>query len=421
MPIREVDLRSLKPNPLRNMRVDPLDKTAIAKLKQSIEEDDFWGGVVCAEYGDEVVIAAGHHRVEAAIQAGHKRAHLFVKPNADPEFLLRVYARENATQRGAIHGTSLTGAIASALKVIAKALLDESEEGPDLIAKILAISRTDGEQVTKWRKALEGEGGLGRSAFLACKALKDVPGIHKESVDDQLENLKSSGNYKRIVAEARRELAEELKARAKAAKAEEAQRLKEVAAKAERKAAKAKKDSDEQEIEFDLEGVNAVLKEPRLVRAFRQAATDPAVTRYLPVKNQAALAQRIKELGDEFDEGELTTKKVAEWVDGLARDAKGYERKLRGLDQQKPRTDDYHRQFKQQWDALVESLRTLNTQSSQLASLIRLHPTVLVESTASMRNQVASAIASLTKLQTRLDPDEKPTKPEARRLTHEKS
>jgi len=49
----------------------------------------------------------------------------------------------------------------AALKVIAKALLDESEEGDNYVAKVFAAKALDasqgGSQITKWRKALNSE------------------------------------------------------------------------------------------------------------------------------------------------------------------------------------------------------------------------------------------------------------------------
>ena len=42
-----VDLRDLKPNPMRDFAIHPIDHEIIARLRQSIEEDGFWGGIAC--------------------------------------------------------------------------------------------------------------------------------------------------------------------------------------------------------------------------------------------------------------------------------------------------------------------------------------------------------------------------------------
>ena len=50
-----VDLRALKPNPMRDFAIDPIDHEIIARLRQSIEEDGFWGGIACRMLPDGTV------------------------------------------------------------------------------------------------------------------------------------------------------------------------------------------------------------------------------------------------------------------------------------------------------------------------------------------------------------------------------
>src|SRR5215471_7558400 len=70
-PRMQVDFRTLHPNPRRDFRIDPLDLETIANLKKSIEEDGFWGGIVCRQLADGTIqIAAGHHRVATALDVG---------------------------------------------------------------------------------------------------------------------------------------------------------------------------------------------------------------------------------------------------------------------------------------------------------------------------------------------------------------
>lgn len=366
--MKEIVLKQLKPNPLRNMRVDPIDPEAVERLKHSIEEDGFWGGVVCARWNGDLVIVAGHHRVEAAIAAGVKKARLFIAERADEEFLLRAYARENATQRGTSQGTSQTGAVAAALKVIAKALLDESEEGDKTAAKIFAaVDKRDGNSsFYKWRKALKSEAGLGYSAFLAT-SLKDVPGIHKVSVEEQLKNLKSSGNYKRIIAEAKRELAEEARLRAEEeAEEEERKQLEAEAEEAEEEAEEAEEEAEEQEITFDLEGVSRVFKEPRFVNAFRECAERNGI----PVDTQANLAKKIISLSEKYTDKELTVKFVKDWLGKLYVDPKAVERELR----KKAEDEAYRKSPQYQLDKLfrifTEKVVALNSTGIQINNLL---------------------------------------------------
>jgi hypothetical protein len=125
-----VTLASLKPNPYRDFTVDPIDGpendnseigyvSAVTKLRESIEQDGFWGGVVVNQTDDdEIFIIAGHHRIEAAKLAGIDKAELVVFKNLDPNSQIRIYGRENATQRGgSTH--ALTGTVAAALRKVA--------------------------------------------------------------------------------------------------------------------------------------------------------------------------------------------------------------------------------------------------------------------------------------------------------------
>jgi ParB-like chromosome segregation protein Spo0J len=97
----KIRLNELRPNPYRDFHVDPIDSRQVQALRASIEQDGFWGGIVCRRMKGEIQIGAGHHRVEAALQAGIKEADICVA-SLDDEAMIRVYARENATQRGHI-------------------------------------------------------------------------------------------------------------------------------------------------------------------------------------------------------------------------------------------------------------------------------------------------------------------------------
>ncbi len=91
-----VDLRSLKPNPMRDFVVDPIDEGRVEKLTESIKDHGFWGGVVCRQLADGTIqIAAGHHRVAAAINAGIQSADLFVGA-MDDDAMARIHGSENA-------------------------------------------------------------------------------------------------------------------------------------------------------------------------------------------------------------------------------------------------------------------------------------------------------------------------------------
>jgi len=177
----QVDLSTLKPNPFRDFKVDPIDDEAVAELVKSIDKDGFWGGVVCRRVKGGIEIAAGHHRVEAAKKAKNpiERADVFVG-DFDDTAMIRIYATENATQRGAI-GTALTGSVAAVMKHLLRQELRGS----------LASKRPSGQgQIAN---------GIGQDRILA--ALSGVPGITDNVIRQQLANLHASGDYDRIVDE----------------------------------------------------------------------------------------------------------------------------------------------------------------------------------------------------------------------------
>lgn len=337
-----VELGKLKPNPFRDFTIDPIDQGVVKDLSHSIKEDGFWGGIVCRRIKDGTIqIAAGHHRVEAARKAGIRTADVFVgNGEIDDAAMVRIYARENATQRGNT-GTSQTGSIASAIKFIARMVLGGVSE---------EFFRNN--DAAKIQGNLTSEKGIGRDSIV--EFLAGVPGINEGSVQQALANIKSSGDYARIIGNVQAELEQEnkkalralkraeeesAKARAAAVKAEAerklaAERAKAAREEAEKKAAKlasdraeveaklAEKRRREAEVEmakfdvlretrdasakateaanrrvktFDFEGVSKYLKNSLHIEVFRKFVTGQGVTPYLAVSQQSGLAKKIVE------------------------------------------------------------------------------------------------------------------------------
>lgn len=186
-----VALTQLKPNPYRDFTVDPIDVEAVSTIKDSILEDGFWGGVVVRQNKvGEFEIAAGHHRVNAAIEAGIKSADLFVG-DIDDAAMIRIYARENASQRGN-GSTAVAGTVASAVRYLSKSVvMGNFSHNPNGGPRIDA-----GE--FGWKVILD---------FLDA-----VPGVNEGSVKAQLANLKASGDYARIIREVQAEVDAEVAA-----------------------------------------------------------------------------------------------------------------------------------------------------------------------------------------------------------------
>jgi ParB-like nuclease family protein len=381
-----VELKSLQPNPMRDFTVDPLDEDRVKVLTGSIKEDGFWGGVVCRKTKNGIIeIAAGHHRVNAAIKAGIKEAEIYIG-NIDDASMIRIYARENATQRGNT-GTAVAGSVASAIRFLAKAIMTEAE-----VSKIFDTL----QERTQASTSLTSTQGIGQRVVV--KFLDGVPGINDGTVQQQLANLKASGDYARIIREVQQEIEQENKTkleelarreREQAKREEEARQAeaKRKAAEEERKekekaARKAKEEADKKRAEaeaekakqaeerakkeaelaqqrskeasekakeldalkktrdtaqaaatkaesrektFDFEGVAKYLKNASHIDVFRQLATGEGAKPYLPVNQQAALARELVSLADG---GELSGRFIRENFMSLLMGAKQTERNL---------------------------------------------------------------------------------------------
>jgi len=87
--------KDVKPNPYRDLKANPLLKEKVAELKSSIETTGFWDNVVVrkAKNGD-YQLAYGHHRVQAAIEAGLESADFIVKDLTDA-LMIQIMDNEN--------------------------------------------------------------------------------------------------------------------------------------------------------------------------------------------------------------------------------------------------------------------------------------------------------------------------------------
>jgi len=286
----KVQLRDLVDNPFRDFNVDPIDNEAVKKLETSITEDGFWGGVVCRKVGDEIQIAAGHTRVRAAIKCGIEEADLFVSKEIDDEGMVRIYARENALQRGN-SSNAVAGSIAAAVWYSAEeAFVHDADRGLTDVSQGIGVLNIE--------KILGKNSGVG-------------PNVIKQ----QLANLKASGDYERILKSVQkeanrvvREQAEELKQKVKEAEEKGNSKALTVARKAledtTKKAETIKKivehakPSETGEAKYDIR-VGTVLKTPSVAEAFRKIATGQGVTPYLPVANQVEFAKHLVEVWED--------------------------------------------------------------------------------------------------------------------------
>jgi len=96
----KIALKDIKPNPYRNLTLYPLLTPTLDQLVASIEKSGFWDNVVVRKAKGEYELAYGHHRLEAAKQAGLKEADFIVKSLSDDDMLTMMYLEnQNDTDR----------------------------------------------------------------------------------------------------------------------------------------------------------------------------------------------------------------------------------------------------------------------------------------------------------------------------------
>ena len=300
----KIKLELLKPNPFRDLQIDPVDLDAVKMLRASIREHGFWSGTVVRKaHNGSYETAAGWTRVLAAKGEGIDEAEIFVG-KFDDQQMVRAYVAENATQRGNT-ATALTGAIATAIMQIAKMLISDPEHLPQ-------ICETSSKAIEVARGNLMNGRGVGQDLIEAY--LHDVPGINESTIKDQLASLKASGHYRRLITQIAEEAAE--------VHADEAEKVEELTKQVKEAPTKQVRQSVERQLTqkplhvarrtvenvkddektFDLEGVSKHLKNPYQVRVFRQTVTTGDMQEVLPVKNQAALASKLAKQAKEDDE-----------------------------------------------------------------------------------------------------------------------
>ena len=461
-----VDLRKLKPNPMRDFTVDPIDTENVAKLKQSIQEQGFWGGIVCRRLKDGTIqIGAGHHRVEAAIDAGIRTADVFVSENMDDANMIRVYSLENSTQRGNT-GTAQAGSVAAAIRFVAKELMTGGSGKLDITC--LDFDAAQGNMTS--------DKGIGRSILLSI--LEGIPGINDASVRQQLAILKASGDYARIIGEVKEKIdeenrealkalqkaeqekreAEERERKAEAARKEAAQKAKEAREDAERKRAElarqkaeaeaklAEKRRQEAEAEmkkfdalrktrdtatkavhmakteavkdkegnptgerkervntFDFEGVAKHMKNAHQIDVFRECVTGQGIAPYLPVKKQAELAKALVDLAKKTERGELSGAFIRTNITSLVLGVKREEKKLSDEDKRRLINEDFIRKAKHYQDEFSRHCRGLFAAANELTALHKEWPKGLgFPITQEFRNNLKFADNAITTIKRRV-------------------
>jgi hypothetical protein len=351
----KVKLEQLHPNPLRDFPVDPISREVVDALKNSIDESGFWGGVVCRRRNGRIEIGAGHHRVIAALELGIREADLSVV-DVDDVAVIRIYGLENGTHRGNL-GTARTGTVAAALRLAARATL--KGELPGLIVRTDAYQ--DGSDLAgipaRSVETIEGNlvGKQGIGWVLLLRMLNGLPGVNKNTVEQDVKNLKTGGHYARIVGEEADAVQAALDAARAAAEAEE-KAAAEAAEAAAREAARAEKDraakaaasraehkrkataegaktararaerapkakqaaAEHNPTIFDHSGVSKHLRNPHQVDVFREIVLSTNLREILGYKQHEPLAAALVAQAERLEKDELTAYFIRENLYNLA-------------------------------------------------------------------------------------------------------
>lgn len=121
----KIALKDIKPNPHRNLAVYPLNQQKVQELVASINatEAGFWDNVLVRRVGDKYELAYGHHRLEAAKQAGLREADFIVKKLSDAE-MLKIMTLENAGDLQRTKISMLLESVEAAVKAIAAGTIE---------------------------------------------------------------------------------------------------------------------------------------------------------------------------------------------------------------------------------------------------------------------------------------------------------
>jgi ParB/RepB/Spo0J family partition protein len=78
----KVKLKNIRNNPHRDFNLNPLNAEKVNRLKESIEETEFWDNILARKKGDSYELAYGHHRVQA------------LKEIFDEDYLIEIIVRD---------------------------------------------------------------------------------------------------------------------------------------------------------------------------------------------------------------------------------------------------------------------------------------------------------------------------------------
>jgi len=245
-----VKIKDIRPNPFRDFDLYPINPEQVQRLRQSMTSLGFFSGVTLRKADGGYEMAAGHHRLEAAVTAKNDDGtpmfdsiEAVVSDYTDYQ-MVEIMMTENLTQRGH-NAASTLDSVAAYARIVAKGVL----LGED-VSRILDTSTP--QALGNAQAAIAAEGPGARTLYRAMNGFPKDERVAKKKIDKHAEiiseadiqssliTLKQGGKMGRIMGDI---YAEVEAIRAERAEAEAAEREKRERAEA---AAEAKRVAEEE-------------------------------------------------------------------------------------------------------------------------------------------------------------------------------
>jgi len=207
----KIDIDKIHPNPFRDFSIYPIDLDHIAKLSESLADLGFFQSVSARPHPEipgEYQLGGGHHRVEAAKQAGLKEAEVTVSDFTD-EQLIDVMIGENVYQKGS-NAAAILDSVAAKVYIITKTALIKNEQGE--VEKIFSTSGRSADENIRTKLLNDGPGyrtiyhSINRFNLSDLSKNKNDQTLTEAEVRQAVTALKASGDIARIVGKAFKEV-----------------------------------------------------------------------------------------------------------------------------------------------------------------------------------------------------------------------
>jgi hypothetical protein len=359
-----VPLEEIVWNPHRDMKLFPIDQDHVAKLRDSINEHGFFGGIKARRRNGVYELACGHHRVAAARKAkgqdGERLTSITISvDDMDDDTMIDLMARENATQSGGNPGAVMSEVVAATRRLI------EGLTGtivPVSVAKAFESKSAVAKATGKLRNGRDVHLALGHNVirrYLGQGNAGDCTRSERQ-IREAISALKQSGVYDDIVEEALRKVPPPA-SDAKPSKSKEIEKTNP------RKAHPRILDERSASI-FDNEHQFA---------AFREAVTTHAAQKVLPVDQQLTLARKImspKEIAEKTDKKRADAGYIKRMVQFEVEQGMKQQREIDREEKERYLTEQREVEIDQVLTVAKSSLRSLNGSLVKLMALSEKYP-----------------------------------------------